>query len=274
VVVEALLDRGAFISSSKVREAVSRRLPAHRIRYYFKSYSESCYDLPDYIYGVENYRGSNGFENKILVTLAWEFGNDDNLFKLLPRELITQITSYDIEDPYPWLAYVKNFKLKGLKDKYYLGGQSWEFERLCALALIGWQYWHAIKDPADHDFIIDRVLNNNPDTFENDETPFYDNLSKSNMEELVSLVIKLSTCKEIEKLVLLNSHLFYFLIHHENSAPHFKSLLDANVIKREWLAERVALWKHKRAIPLAAYVGGKNANHGLKQLFISEKLWE
>jgi hypothetical protein len=74
---------------------------------------------------------------------------------------------------------------------------------LRALALIGCQYWNDVEDPADRKCIVTRVLYNSEE--------FYKKLSKPQMEELVSLVVKLNTHKEIEKTALESSHLFSHL---------------------------------------------------------------
>jgi hypothetical protein len=39
-------------------------------------------------------------EKQKLLYLAWRFGNDDNLFKMLPREILQLIMQYDIDVPY------------------------------------------------------------------------------------------------------------------------------------------------------------------------------
>lgn len=39
-------------------------------------------------------------EKRKLINLAWRFGNSDNLFKLLPREILQLIQQYDIDVPY------------------------------------------------------------------------------------------------------------------------------------------------------------------------------
>lgn len=45
--------------------------------------------------------GAGAFgEKKQLLVLAWRFGNDDNLIKLLPKELLKLIFEYDIDVPH------------------------------------------------------------------------------------------------------------------------------------------------------------------------------
>jgi len=49
----------------------------------------------------EHTRGGFGNgEKQRLLLLAWRFGNEDNLFKRLPREILEQIIQYHIDTPY------------------------------------------------------------------------------------------------------------------------------------------------------------------------------
>ncbi len=269
--IEALLEHGVKITQQVAQRAITRNIPPHRMRIYFKSLISGPYiSISDYFKMIKDCKDTD-YTNRVLVTLAWRYGNDDNLFKQLPKELVQHIVSFGVDDEYPWLDYVDSLNLAYLThiDYHY---RVLSLGELIKLAVIGWHYW-AKLDSKSIDFIFLRLIDNKQSYYT--DPNFYENLSPSQMNHLVSWLIKLSTRQQFDHQVFVKSSLMTYLLNNEKSLPVVKSLLDARVIKREWWLEPADFvhWLPSSPVPLSWHtVKPVQPHKSLIQLLIRENL--
>jgi hypothetical protein len=277
LVVEALLKHGVFNTPSVLERAIARNIPAFRMRIYFESFSRVVGDISKYLQYIQNYRDAD-YTNRVLVMMAWKFGNEDNLFKLLPKELIKHIISFGVDDDTPWLDYVESLDLTKLRHRhhhYKEYGKGWRLGKLLKLAKIVWHHWDRIE-VEDKSYVIERLLCNDdygyPQCYLN--SSFYGALKQSEMKELLSWIIKLSKQHPTQKF-LEGSHLLAYILFNSNSSPVLKTLLDSGCVKREWLTSSISIWDRLAyaAIPLSWYaIRATNSNLPVIELLARENL--
>eukprot|EP00029_Vermamoeba_vermiformis_P007864 TRINITY_DN3522_c0_g1_i2.p1 TRINITY_DN3522_c0_g1~~TRINITY_DN3522_c0_g1_i2.p1 ORF type:complete len:586 (+),score=77.15 TRINITY_DN3522_c0_g1_i2:76-1833(+) len=267
-VIEALLSHGVKNSQQVLERAIARNIPPERMRIYFKTYRQ-CVDALTYIKHIKDYKHYD-YTNRVLITLAWRYGNEDNFLRMLPKELIQHIISFGIDDDWPWLEYVEPANLSRNIYSSLLYG-AWSFGGLVKLAITTHCYWNklVLENETKIDLIM-KLLFNNGQT-----ASFYDKLSPSQMNLLTSWIIKLATRRPIAKEMFLSSRLLSYLLYYTSSTPIVKSLLDTRTIKREWWLEpaNFTLLKNSPSIPLSWWAVRPSQPHkSLIQLLIRENL--
>lgn len=227
-VIEAFLEHGVPNNPSVTKRAISRKIPPHRLRIYFKTLSHTCGSSKykysnEFLESIKDYKDGSDCTNRVLITCAWQFGNDDNLFKQLPIELLQHIISFGVDDEYPWLDYVDPPDVVQFVYR--------PVQELLKLAVIVWHYRHEPNGKYNVECILDRLIDKGL------SGSIYNNLTPSQMKTLVSWIITLSTLCQPTKYTLLKSGFMKYLTTNHHSVPHIKSLLDSGTFNREWWIE-------------------------------------
>jgi hypothetical protein len=101
----------------------------------------------------EAYEGKSTRKHSQFIAMAWQFGNDDNYFKMLPRELIQHISKFGIDTPL--IVEITETMIHEVQDRDISFYPRIPFTE-DVKALI-WKYWSKIS-PVGQRCMIDNLL--------------------------------------------------------------------------------------------------------------------
>jgi hypothetical protein len=140
-VVEALLQRGACCLKDFATNAMLRNFPVARLKIYWTAYCNQKPKYSDFMSVMLHYKQDMN-QNKVLIVLAWRYGNEDNNFKILPKELVKFILSFDlgeIEAEQPWFEHALELHMNTpLYELVTYDPQEVSLNRLS----FTWRYWN------------------------------------------------------------------------------------------------------------------------------------
>jgi hypothetical protein len=102
--LQFLLDKGAKTNLQTFLNSITNMVQFHKLLRCYKAYDDNkILLLSAVLKKFANYAPKEFCSPKILPMLAWRFGNEDNYFKLLPKEIVLLICSYGLDRPAWWI---------------------------------------------------------------------------------------------------------------------------------------------------------------------------
>eukprot|EP00029_Vermamoeba_vermiformis_P000730 TRINITY_DN10927_c0_g1_i1.p1 TRINITY_DN10927_c0_g1~~TRINITY_DN10927_c0_g1_i1.p1 ORF type:complete len:264 (+),score=24.62 TRINITY_DN10927_c0_g1_i1:472-1263(+) len=159
---------------------------------------------------------SNNLWRGTLVRLAWRYGNEDNYFKLLPKEIIEVICSYGVNRPDWW--DIAEYLIQHTIVNQLRKESSQDYKGIFSLAPFVWQHWARFSANCLQSFTT-RLISNLPTAAEK---------QKDRMEKLLewtsSIVARVNTADIFVQYSAYN--FFKFIAANELALPLFKLVLS------------------------------------------------